>query len=135
MHIFKPIKLKKKHIVWYTYKYGGIMVNTYKSTRTWNGKIIVGKKYEAIIQQLWWFPYSLQIVKYSKENFVMGICGNIVKDLYHLRMWKKDNIILTLRFHKWGNIIEGYKKYRIDKKPKNYPLNYLKGKNDENSTA
>ena len=121
MYIFKPIKLKKEHIVWYIYQHVGIMINTSKSTQIWHGKIIAGEKHEAIIQSLWWFPYSLQIKKCHKNNLAVGICGKIIKDLYHLRIWKKDKIILTLRFFKVGFILHGFTKYKIDKERKGYP--------------
>ncbi len=128
MHLFKPIKLKKRFIVWYTYKWAGILEVNSQPTKKIGHKIVQGEKHEAMTQPLWYWPYGLQIIKCGKKNFAMGVCGNMVKDLYHLRIWKKDNIILTLRFHKRGNIIEGWKKYGIDKKPKNYPQCYLKGK-------
>ncbi len=121
MYIFKPIKLKKKHIVWFTYEYGGMMVNTYKSTQMWNGKTIIGEKHEAMTQPLWYFPYSLQIIKCHKSNLAIGVCGKMIKDLYHLQIWKKDKIILTLRFFKVGFILHRFTKYKIDKKRKGCP--------------
>lgn len=121
MHLFKPIKLKKQPIVWYVYKWGGMMVNTDQLTKLIGGKLVCGEKREAITQPLWWWPYSLQIIKHSKQKFAMGVTGIIIMDLYCLRIWKKDDIMLTLQFYKHGNIIEGWKKYKINKKRKNYP--------------
>ena len=121
MHIFGPVKLKKEPVTWYVHRHSNMLIHDSKPTHKVRGQIITGEKHEAMIQPLWYFPYSLQIIKCSKHNLAIDVCGNMIKDLYHLRIWKKDDIILTLRFFKSGFILHGLTKYRVDKKRKGFP--------------
>ena len=95
MWLFKPIKLKKIPIMWYTYSYGGMYINIFKPTRKFNRQIITEVKHTAITQPLYWFPFNVSI-KLLKNRLAVSLSGKMIKDLCHIYLWKKDKIIFVL---------------------------------------
>jgi hypothetical protein len=64
-----------------------------------------------MLQPMYYFPFSIDFIKHSKKRLAIGVCGKMIRDIFTIRFFKRDNIVFDLHFSQRGFILFGFNRY------------------------